>query len=138
VNIQKVDRFPAHRGTLWRPEPTDEMVLRLRNDVIENRQQLNGADLDTIYDVFMRCSSEHGIDNDEPYRFRLVPSNVRYNSCIVIDGASLRSLHKLPENPPDDINSFARTPGAWVWVLSDKTIEQGGAAFTMQGHVVDG
>lgn len=98
VNIRK---SPAARcGLTWPAEPVDELARRLRNDLVQDREQLDAADWGVVHDVFRRWVLQQGVAEDE-LRYNVVPSNVRYNSCIVVDQAALEALEEhLPEDTP--------------------------------------
>jgi hypothetical protein len=62
---------------------------------------------------------------DNRWIFCTIPSNVRYNSCIVIDEAALRAIASLPNHLPKVSDEFSETLRkvadyqriVWVWVL---------------------
>lgn len=140
--VAKLNRWLTHhvRSTVLQergrnraipPELSNEIPERMRNDVVENRELLDGADWDTIYETFQRWILGQGVPEDWQLAFRCVPGNVRYNSCIVIDAPALDSINQLPDFPPEapDEIELRRNPmdhqrNAWVWVLCARTMHE--------------
>lgn len=133
VNIRK---SPAARcGAVWPAEPVDELARRLRNDLVQDREQLDAADWGVVHDVFRHWVLQQGVVEDD-LRRKVVPSNVRYNSCIVIDQAALEALEEhLPEDTPPLTEPMVLTSDAWVWVFCAKSFEEQGQGIS---HESDG
>lgn len=133
VNIRK---SPAARcGLTWPAEPVDELARRLRNDLVQDREQLDAADWGVVHDVFRRWVLQQGVAEDE-LRYNVVPSNVRYNSCIVVDQAALEALEEhLPEDTPPLTEPMVLT-SAWVWVFCAKSFgeQRRGVSYEDDGY----
>lgn len=133
----EINKFPATRRRVgWPAEPVNELARRRRNDVVQDRQ-LDTTDWAVVYDAFKRWVLQHNVTESD-FRFDVVPSNVRYNSFIIIDQAALEALENLPENRPPLTEEMALTPNAWVWVVCTKTLEQKYRASIMRKMVIAG
>jgi hypothetical protein len=133
----EINKFPATRRRVgWSAEPVNELARRRRNDVVQDRQ-LDTTDWAVVYDAFKRWVLQHSVTESD-FRFDIVPSNVRYDSFIIIDQAALEALENLPENTPPLTEEMVLTPNAWVWIVCTKTFEQKYRASIMRKMAIAG
>ena len=116
---------------------TNLVAERLWNELVEDYPDKDKIKLSTTPDdegsedftpigtAFVRWAEQLGVD--------LSRRNARYNHCLILDDAALKSLEGLPNEVPKVKPRPAGTPegrdltrikqGAWVWVLDRETIQ---------------
>lgn len=116
LRLEAYDPHDRSLATPMRTEPFEEFVSRLRNDIIEDKEQLDGASWDKIHAYFENHLDARGIDSKT--KFDRFPTNPRYNSCIAIDASALAALQTMPEIPNF---AFPPTKEEWMWAVLKAT-----------------
>ncbi|KAH8890448.1 hypothetical protein GQ53DRAFT_824589 [Thozetella sp. PMI_491] len=113
----------------------EEFWSRYRSDVIEDRQELDGADMETVLKYFQRWRSQ--IDD---FQAGMESGHLRFRNCLIVDNNALESFKNLPETLPflpetrfekgqayQEAKKAARSPTvlkAWVWALNEEHVEE--------------
>lgn len=131
VHWARIEAFQASYDPSPRPyrtEPSEEIAARIWNEVVEDRERLDGASWETVHNVFEAWLHSQGVDQERS--LKRMPSNPRLNSCMVIDAAALAALQTMPETPPNlsspptkeeyDWSVSIAARDAWVWIYDLK------------------
>ncbi|KAH7309115.1 hypothetical protein B0I35DRAFT_441471 [Stachybotrys elegans] len=106
------------------PRPNADLASRWYNDIIQDRDTLDGVSIDEVGRRFDAWVAENA--RRPPHQ------NIRYKACIMIDQESLDQIMMLPENPrpnPDPRVRNNRDPNInnrWVKVVCDWERPDGG------------
>ncbi len=148
------DRYDGDMQTTSPSEPDTEpnniLAERMWNEVVEDYpdkemvkshttpDEEGQEDFSAIGGAFIRWVDGLGVDEDASR------SNARYNHCLILDDAALRSLERLPTGVPEVKHRERRSAEnrelssllyhTWVWLLDRNAMEEREAGTRVSGR----